>query len=112
MTSSLFAEIMVRTDLLEQIPNLATTALECASRVPELSNILSDNLLPIVVRNLGINDNQVRKTAHSTLFVLMEKNLVTRQQAEIQVCPTVLALSNMESIVVDYHTGAVMVGVY
>ncbi|KAK5642612.1 hypothetical protein RI129_008779 [Pyrocoelia pectoralis] len=99
-------ESMVRTDLLEQIPDIALFAMQYKDRVPKLDSIISEHLLPIVVHNLGDKDNPVRRIAHSSLFFLLEKNLVTRQQAEIQVCPTVLGLSNSDTLM-DYHTGSI-----
>jgi len=87
--------------VLENLPNLAILSKECAVRVPALANIVADYLLPMVVRNLGTSDNQVRKTAHTTLVNLIEKGLVSKLQSEIQVCPTILALSRNDSLV--YH---------
>lgn len=94
--------------MLEQIPNLASQAVDCASRLPILSDIISEHLLPIVVRNLGTPDVQVRDTAHSTLFQLMEQALITREQAEKQVCPAVVALSKVESLT-DLYNGIITV---
>ncbi|KAF5276488.1 hypothetical protein FQA39_LY06557 [Lamprigera yunnana] len=100
-------DTFIRSDLLDEIPNIAATAMKCANRVPKLNQFISEYLLPIVVQNLGDSDNQVRKSAHSSLFCLLEKNLITRQQAEIQVCPTVLGLSDTDTFM-DHHTGRIM----
>ncbi|XP_031341308.1 serine/threonine-protein phosphatase 4 regulatory subunit 1-like isoform X1 [Photinus pyralis] len=99
-------ETVIRIDLLEQIPYIAVSAVEYKNRVPNLGPIISEHLLPIVVNNLGDKDNQIRKTAQLSLFFLLEKNLVTRTQAEIQVCPAVLGLSNSDTLM-DYHTGSI-----
>lgn len=99
---------MVRTDLLEQVPTLATQAIECSNRLPALANVVSEHLLPLVVHNLGTSDSQVRTTAHSTLFFLLEQAFVTREQAELQVCPTVLGMSKVENMM-DLNTSAITV---
>lgn len=98
---SVFAEVVVRIDALEHIPSLAGMALKCAQKVPALANITSEYLLSMVVNNLGDNDNQVRKHAQRALFTLLEQGLVSKAQAEIQVCPTILALTRKESMVTD-----------
>lgn len=95
------AEVVVRIDALEHIPSLAGMALKCAQKVPALANITSEYLLSMVVNNLGDNDNQVRKHAQRALFTLLEQGLVSKAQAEIQVCPTILALTRKESMVTD-----------
>lgn len=89
---------MVRSDLLEQIPNLAAQAFECSVRLPALNNIISNYLLPLVVRNLGAYDTHICDTAHATLFRLLEKAFITKEQAEKQVCPAILALSKVDSV--------------
>lgn len=99
-------EIMVCTSMLEQLPNLALLGVQCSERVPILADIVGDYILPLVVRNLGTSKEQVRKSAHQTLFSLMEQGLVTKAQAEIQVCPTILALSRKECLMY-YHTDAI-----
>lgn len=99
---------MLRADLLEQIPKIAMQAVENSTRIGALKNVVGEYLIPLVVRNLGSTDNAVDRAAHSTLLQLIENNFVTKQQAEIQVCPSVLALSNMESIS-DINKGAITV---
>ncbi|KAJ8940759.1 hypothetical protein NQ318_009671 [Aromia moschata] len=97
---------MLRADLLEQIPHIAAQAIECSSKVSVLKNIVSEYLIPFVVRNLGSSDTAVDKAAHATLIHLIEQGFITKQQAEIQVCPSILALSKVESVA-DINTGAV-----
>jgi hypothetical protein len=99
---------MVRADLLEQIPHMASQALKYSNRVESLKTIISEYLLPLVVRNLGCSDNAVDKAAHATLIHLLEQGLITKPQAEIQVCPAILALSNEEQSA-DINTGAITV---
>ncbi|KAJ8927571.1 hypothetical protein NQ314_019954 [Rhamnusium bicolor] len=99
-------ELMLRADLLEQIPHIAAQAVECSTRVNALKNVVSEYLIPLVVRNLGSSDTAVDKAAHATLIQLIEQGFITKQQAEIQVCPSILALSKVESIA-DIKTGPV-----
>lgn len=103
-----FIEATVRSDLLEQIPHMASQALKYSRRVEGLKNIMGEYLLPLVVRNLGYSDNAVDKAAHTTLIHLMEQGLVTKTQAEIQVCPAILALSN-EDQTADINTAGITV---
>lgn len=97
---------MVRTDLLEEVPNLVTEALEWSFRLPALNSIVSEYLLPLVVQNLGNTD-----AARSALFHLLEQELITKQQAEELVCPTILALLNTDGLA-DSNTGIVMVCIF
>lgn len=104
----LFPDSLVRNDLLEYIPAIASVCNECKSRIPSLTNIVTEYLLPIIVRNIAASDNQVRRRAHSSLISLMELGYVSTHQAEVQVCPTVIALSTMSSLT-EYYTGPVTV---
>lgn len=72
---------------------------------------MSEYFLPIVVRNLGTDDSFIRKAAETSLFALMEHGLITKMEAEIQVCPTILALSRKESVA-DTHVGVVTVSTF
>lgn len=105
------ADLMLRADLLEQIPHIAAQAVESATRVSALKNVVSEYLIPLVVRNLGSTDTAVDRAAHATLIHLIEEDFITKQQAEIQVCPSILALSKVESIA-DINTGAVTVSLF
>ncbi|XP_018571086.1 serine/threonine-protein phosphatase 4 regulatory subunit 1 isoform X2 [Anoplophora glabripennis] len=99
-------DLMLRADLLEQIPHIAAQAMECSTRVSALQDVVSEYLIPLVVRNLGSTDTAVDRAAHATLIRLIEEDYITKQQAEIRVCPSILALSKVESIA-DINTGAV-----
>ncbi|XP_015832998.1 serine/threonine-protein phosphatase 4 regulatory subunit 1 isoform X2 [Tribolium castaneum] len=99
-------ETMVRADLLDQVPHIASQALKYSNRVEALKNVTGDYLIPLVVRNLGSSENAVDKAAHTTLIHLLEQGLITKQQAEIQVCPAILALSHEEQIA-EINTGAI-----
>ncbi|KAG5900679.1 hypothetical protein JTB14_005944 [Gonioctena quinquepunctata] len=99
-------ESILRADLLEQIPHIAAQAVECSIRVEGLKNVVSEYLIPLVVRNLGYSDTAVDKAAHVTLINLIEHGYINKQQAEIQVCPAILALSKDETSA-DINTGAI-----
>lgn len=98
----------MRTDLLEQLPALAARIKECALTYPQLKTAITRHLVPIIVRNLGKSDSQVRNAAHSALFSLLEQNLLTREEAELTVCPVILAMSKVESMI-DLNTSAITV---
>ncbi|XP_074026001.1 serine/threonine-protein phosphatase 4 regulatory subunit 1 isoform X3 [Leptinotarsa decemlineata] len=99
-------ESSLRAELLEHVPQIAAQAVECSTRVEALKNIVSDYLIPLVVRNLGYSDTAVDKAAHVTLISLIEQGFINKQQAEIQVCPAVLALATVESSA-DINTRAI-----
>ncbi|CAG9816036.1 unnamed protein product [Phaedon cochleariae] len=99
-------ESMLIADLLEQIPHVAVQAAECSFRVSALKNVVSEYLTPLVVRNLGCNDAAVNKAARDALIQLIEQGYINKQQAEIQVCPSILALSKVETSL-DINTGAI-----
>ncbi|XP_044734109.1 serine/threonine-protein phosphatase 4 regulatory subunit 1-like isoform X2 [Chrysoperla carnea] len=82
---------LVKTDLIEQIPQLAVVCME--SNIPEMTETVEKYLLPLVVNCFKDTDTQVRKTSQATLLVLMEHNLVSKHTVELKVCPTVLEIS-------------------
>ncbi|XP_018325374.1 serine/threonine-protein phosphatase 4 regulatory subunit 1 isoform X3 [Agrilus planipennis] len=98
-------DVLARTELIKQIPNVATTASLCAAQVPCLATVVSNYILPLIVHNLSTAENPVRNATHTALFVLLEQGLISKVQAEIQICPTVLALSQTENLM--NYTGAV-----
>lgn len=107
---SFVSESILRADLLEQIPHIAAQAVESSSRVSALKNVVGEYLIPLVVRNLGYSDNAVDKAAHATLIHLVEQGFISKQQAEIQVCPSILALSKVTTAAdVQTQTGAIKV---
>lgn len=106
----LFVSDVIRgTDLLEQIPTLAIKITEYASRYPVLSDVVSRHLVPIVVRNLSKSDSVVRNVARSALLTMLEQGSLSREEAEYTVCPIVLAMSRVESMM-DLNTSAITVG--
>lgn len=78
-----------------------------------LQSVVSDILIPLVVRNLGCTDATVDKAAHaahSALVHLIEQGFISKPQIEIQVCPSILALSKGETPDDIYaNTGAITV---
>ncbi|PSN40587.1 hypothetical protein C0J52_10368 [Blattella germanica] len=93
----------IRAELMEQVPHIAMLCREDAAR---LNFIVSDHLLPLIVKYLADSENQVRKTAQAVLLVLMEQGLIEQSAVEEKVCPVILRLSEMDSLV-EFHTGAV-----
>lgn len=90
---------------------MASQAMKHSNRVEALKNVIGEYLLPLVVRNLGMWVDPVDKAARKTLIHLLEQGLITKPQAEIQVCPAILALSHEEEVT-DIITGAITVSLY
>ncbi|XP_032951150.1 serine/threonine-protein phosphatase 4 regulatory subunit 1 isoform X1 [Rhinolophus ferrumequinum] len=88
------AEPTVRTELMEQIPPIAIFLQENRSDCPV---VLSDYLIPIVVRYLTDPNNQVRKSSQEVLLILLEQDLIFQHDIENKVCPILLALSAPDS---------------
>lgn len=66
--------------------------------------------MPLVVRNLGCTDTTVDKAAQSALIQLIEQGFISKPQIEIQVCPSILALSKGETPDdINANTGAITV---
>lgn len=99
----------MRTDLLEQIPTVAARIAQCSQEYPQLKTVTTKHLVPIVVNNLDKSDSQVRNAAHSALLSLLEQKLLTREEAEETVCPTVIAMTKVDSMI-DLNTSAITVG--
>ncbi|XP_061065771.1 putative serine/threonine-protein phosphatase 4 regulatory subunit 1-like [Eubalaena glacialis] len=88
------AEPTVRAELLEQIPPVAIFLQENRSDFPV---VLSERLVPIVVRCLTDPDNQVRKSSQEVLLILLEQDLIFQHDIESKVCPVLLALPAPDS---------------
>ncbi|XP_019492918.1 PREDICTED: serine/threonine-protein phosphatase 4 regulatory subunit 1-like isoform X1 [Hipposideros armiger] len=88
------AEPTVRTELMEQIPPIAIFLQE--NRSNSLA-VLSEYLIPIVVRYLTDPNNQVRKSSQEVLLILLEQDLIFQHDIENKVCPILLALSGPDS---------------
>nr|XP_008011239.2 serine/threonine-protein phosphatase 4 regulatory subunit 1 isoform X3 [Chlorocebus sabaeus] len=88
------AEPTVRTELMEQIPPIAIFLQENRSDFPV---VLSEYLMPIVVRYLTDPNNQVRKSSQEVLLILLEQDLIFQHDIEKKVCPILLQLSAPDS---------------
>lgn len=95
----------VRAELMEQVPHIAMYCQEFKSR---LFHVVPQYLLPMVVKFLTDDNNQVRKTSQAALLVLLEQGLVDKMDVKDQVCPVIIKLTEEESRD-DYRTEAVAV---
>uniref|UniRef100_A0A8C4S091 Protein phosphatase 4, regulatory subunit 1 n=1 Tax=Erpetoichthys calabaricus TaxID=27687 RepID=A0A8C4S091_ERPCA len=82
------SEPTVRTELMEQVPQIA---IFCQENRPSIPYAFSKYLLPIVVRYL------VRKTSQAALLVLLEQDLIERCDVETKVCPVLVDLTAPDS---------------
>nr|CAD7425262.1 unnamed protein product [Timema monikensis] len=96
-------EPAVRCELIEQLPNIAMLCHEDKDR---LHHLVADKLLPLVLKFLGDTDNQVCKSSQESLMVLIEQGLIDLNTVEDKVCPYILMLTDLDSLV-EFHTGAV-----
>lgn len=88
---------------LEEIPNIAASVAKYATRIPELCQLISQLLLPVIFQNFCHLEDLVRSSAQSALFTLVKKNLVATEQIENQLGPTILELTDSK-IHSEYHT--------
>ncbi|XP_069469482.1 serine/threonine-protein phosphatase 4 regulatory subunit 1 isoform X2 [Ambystoma mexicanum] len=88
------SEPTVRAELMEQVPHLA---MFCQENRPSIPHAFSKYLLPIVVRYLADQNNQVRKTSQAALLVLLEQELIERHDIETKVCPVLIDLTAPDS---------------
>ncbi|XP_075441482.1 serine/threonine-protein phosphatase 4 regulatory subunit 1 isoform X1 [Ascaphus truei] len=88
------SEPTVRAELMEQVPHLA---MFCQENRPSIPHAFSKYLLPIVVRYLADQNNQVRKTSQAALLVLLEQELIERSDVESKVCPVLIDLTAPDS---------------
>jgi len=93
----------VRAELMEQVPHIA---MYCQEYKLKLSHVVAQFLLPMVVKFLTDENNQVRKTSQAALLVLLEQGLVERLDVKDQVCPVIIKLTEEKSRD-DYRTEAV-----
>ncbi|KAK3864067.1 hypothetical protein Pcinc_030211, partial [Petrolisthes cinctipes] len=63
-------EAAVRTELMEQVPQIAVL---CHEFPDNLGGVVANHLVPMVVRYLTDTNNQVRKTSQAALLVLLEQ---------------------------------------
>ncbi|CAI9715732.1 serine/threonine-protein phosphatase 4 regulatory subunit 1-like isoform X2 [Octopus vulgaris] len=83
-------EPTVRSDLVEQVPHVA---MYCQEKSNLFANAVPTYILPLIVKYLSDSDNQVRKTSHAALVVLLEQELVERVDVEDQVVQVLLDLA-------------------
>ncbi|XP_037589275.1 serine/threonine-protein phosphatase 4 regulatory subunit 1-like isoform X2 [Cebus imitator] len=88
------SEPTVRAELMEQVPHIA---LFCQENRPSIPYAFSKFLLPIVVRYLADQNNQVRKTSQAALLALLEQELIDRFDVETRVCPVLIELTAPDS---------------
>ncbi|KAM5157441.1 serine/threonine-protein phosphatase 4 regulatory subunit 1 isoform 4-T4 [Mantella aurantiaca] len=88
------SEPTVRAELMEQVPHLA---MFCQENRPSIPHAFSKYFLPIVVRYLADQNNQVRKTSQAALLVLLEQELIERSDVESKVCPVLIDLTAPDS---------------
>uniref|UniRef100_A0A8C8SNC8 Serine/threonine-protein phosphatase 4 regulatory subunit 1 n=1 Tax=Pelusios castaneus TaxID=367368 RepID=A0A8C8SNC8_9SAUR len=88
------SEPTVRAELMEQVPHIA---MFCQENRPSIPYAFSKYLLPIVVRYLADQNNQVRKTSQAALLVLLEQELIDRYDVETKVCPVLIELTAPDS---------------
>ncbi|XP_026311787.1 serine/threonine-protein phosphatase 4 regulatory subunit 1 isoform X2 [Piliocolobus tephrosceles] len=88
------SEPTVRAELMEQVPHIA---LFCQENRPSIPYAFSKFLLPIVVRYLADQNNQVRKTSQAALLALLEQELIERFDVETKVCPVLIELTAPDS---------------
>uniref|UniRef100_A0A7N4V6Z5 Protein phosphatase 4 regulatory subunit 1 n=1 Tax=Sarcophilus harrisii TaxID=9305 RepID=A0A7N4V6Z5_SARHA len=88
------SEPTVRAELMEQVPHIA---LFCQENRPSIPYAFSKYLLPIVVRYLADQNNQVRKTSQAALLTLLEQELIDRFDVEAKVCPVLIDLTAPDS---------------
>ncbi|KAL4838860.1 hypothetical protein H8958_022026 [Nasalis larvatus] len=88
------SEPTVRAELMEQVPHIA---LFCQENRPSVPYAFSKFLLPIVVRYLADQNNQVRKTSQAALLALLEQELIERFDVETKVCPVLIELTAPDS---------------
>ncbi|XP_050459179.1 serine/threonine-protein phosphatase 4 regulatory subunit 1-like isoform X3 [Cataglyphis hispanica] len=83
-------DALVRSDLVEQIPNVANICLEA----PDLfGDVLRDHLLGIIIKYLSDPDNQVRQMAQNALMTIVKRGLLDNNTIEHEICPTIEHLS-------------------
>ncbi|KAL1006399.1 hypothetical protein UPYG_G00071900 [Umbra pygmaea] len=88
------SEPTVRAELMEQVPHIA---IFCQENRPSIPFAFSKYLLPILVRYLADQNNQVRKTSQAALLVLLEQELIDRGDIEALVCPVLVDLTAPDS---------------
>ncbi|XP_057637456.1 serine/threonine-protein phosphatase 4 regulatory subunit 1-like isoform X3 [Chionomys nivalis] len=84
------SEPTVRTELMEQIPPVVAFLQESRLDFPM---VVSQYLVPVIVRYLVDPDKQVRKSSQEVLLALVEQGLISQCDIEGRVCPILLERS-------------------
>ncbi|XP_075734122.1 serine/threonine-protein phosphatase 4 regulatory subunit 1 isoform X3 [Rhipicephalus microplus] len=100
---SMDCEPSVRTEVVEQLPNIASF---CASEGGLLENVVKEHVVSILVQYLTDVANQVRKRTQVSLLFILEQGLIDRKQLEEQICGLVVHLTESENMD-DYRMEAV-----
>ncbi|KAG1666500.1 Serine/threonine-protein phosphatase 4 regulatory subunit 1 [Nymphon striatum] len=77
----------VRSEVMEQVPHVAVFCNEFSL----YEHVISQQLAPIIVQHFTDSNDQVRKTSHAALLVLLEQGLVDK------VCPVLFQLAEPDS---------------
>ncbi|ESO91001.1 hypothetical protein LOTGIDRAFT_122480 [Lottia gigantea] len=96
-------ESSVRSELMEQVPHITAY---CKENSDLFQTAVTTFILPMVVKYLNDCNNQVRKTSQAALLVLLEQELVEKEDVEDQVVHVILELSSPDSLD-DHRTEAV-----
>lgn len=82
--------------LLKNIPDIAAKAIENSDRVPALRDVIGEYLLPLVVRNITGSCRGIDAATY-TVLELIKRGFVSKFEAEIKICPSILALTKKEN---------------
>lgn len=95
-------EPSVRCELMEQLPSCCMVI----SDLRLIGDAIPGFILPVMVKYLTDNNNQVRKLSQNALLQLMEQMLIHADDVEKQICPVLLTLTEADSGD-DFRTEAV-----
>ncbi|XP_067211708.1 serine/threonine-protein phosphatase 4 regulatory subunit 1 isoform X2 [Linepithema humile] len=87
-------DALVRSDLVEQIPNIAII---CHEAPHIFGDVFRNHFLGIIVKYLSDTDNQVRQMAQSALITVVKRELLDNNTIENEICPTIEHLSYMSA---------------
>lgn len=89
--------------MLKNVRTIAMLSTKYYDKVPALEHVVNDYLLPLTIKNITESDPDIMIAAQTALLGLLEQGSITNFQAEIQVCPTILAATKMSSSDHDVH---------
>lgn len=82
-------------ELLKNVCTIGMLSTKLKDNVPEFENIVGEYIIPFTVNNIIDRNIDIMNVAQQALLGLLEHGSITNFQAEIQVCPTVLAATKM-----------------